>query len=232
LILAFHQHRQEVYSVKQIKEVILQSNQGNSRRNLLKKGIVGVPVVTLLANKPAFGAVCTLSGFQSVNPSGVERHADECQGFSPGGWKENGYKLNGDGNRNQWIAAGFYPNPRLSTSYGYQGIQIQDPEGTLFFDAIAFQGAFTTCAVSSTETLHDVLLQNPGSLEFHVIANFLNAHYFGWGDGDGRMAAEDIVGVYFAYTNLDANYITVAGTSIDLNGFDLQAFLEQLYHSG
>jgi len=219
---------------KETKDVTLQTDKNNSRRSLLKKTIIGVPVVITLANKPAFGAVCSLSGFQSVNPSGVDRHDGGCGGISPGGWKENGYKTgNQDGNRNQWIAAGFYPNPRIATSLGYnanKGIHVGDAAGTLFFAAIAFQGVTPTVDVLFDDTLHDVLLKNPGSLEFHVISNFLNANYYDWGNGDGKMLAADIVGVYFAYTNGDATYITVGGTSIDLSIFDLQAFLDQLYH--
>jgi hypothetical protein len=217
---------------KETKDVNLQTDKTNSRRSLLKKTIIGVPVVMTLANKPAFGAICSISGFQSVNPSGVGDNGG-CGGISPGGWKENGYKSgNQDGNRNQWIAAGFYPNPRVGVSYQYKGKKesSDDPAGTLFFAAIAFQGVSPTVEVSATDTLHDVLLKNPGSLEFHVISNFLNAHYFGWGNGDGKILADDIRGVYFAYTSSASTYTTVGGTTIDLTGFDLQDFFDQLYH--
>jgi len=218
---------------KETKDVILKADKINSRRSLIKKTIIGVPVVMTLANKPAFGAVCSLSGFQSVNPSGVGRHDQGCGGISPGGWKENGYKTNGDGNRNQWLAINFYPNPRIATSYKYKGnfgIHAGDPLGTLFFAPAAFGGASPTVSVSATDTLHDVLLKNPGSLEFHAISNLFNALYFGWGNGDGKMSAADIKGVYFAYTDGDATYITTGGTSIDLTTLDLQAFFAQLYH--
>jgi len=218
---------------KETKDVILKADKKNSRRSLLKKTIIGVPVVMTLANKPAFGAVCSLSGFQSVNPSGVDRHDRGCGGISPGGWKENGYKTNGDGNRNQWSAAGFDPNPRVLTSTKYKGqhgIYPDDLPGTLFFDPSAFAGATPTITVLATETLHDVLLKGTGTLEFHAIANFLNAHYFGWGNGDGRMPAGDIRGVYLAYTSNAPTYTTSGGTIIDLNNFNLQDFFDQLYH--
>lgn len=218
---------------KETKDVTLQTGKSNSRRSLLKKTIIGVPVVMTLANKPAFGAVCSLSGFQSVNPSGVAHYVQGCGGISPGGWKENGYKTgNQGGNRDQWIAAGFYPNPRIAASLGYkkETQYPSDEDGTLFFAGNAFQGVSPTVPVAVTDTLHDVLLKNPGSLEFHMIANFLNAHYFGWGAGDGKMPADDIRGVYFAYTNMDPTYTTTGGTIIDLDNFDLQAFFYQLYH--
>jgi len=207
----------------------------NGRRNLLKKTAIGVPVAITLAHKPAFGAVCSISGFQSVNPSGVDRHTGGCGGISPGGWKENGYKTsNQDGNRNMWLAAGFNPNPRVNSSLYYKGKWGQqfpgDGPGTLFFAANAFQGVTPTVPVSPFDTLHDVLLKNPGSLEFHVISNFLNAHYFGWGSGDGRMHVDDIVGVCFAYTNGSTSYTTIGGTTVSLVGFDLQGFFDQLYH--
>lgn len=219
---------------KERKDVTLQTDKNNSRRSLLRKTIIGVPVVLTLANKPAFGAVCSLSGFQSVNPSGVGRHGGGCGGVSPGGWKQNGYKTgNQDGNRNMWIDAGFFPNPRISSSLSYNtnhGIHTGDPAGTLFFASIAFQGINPSVSVSGSDTLHDVLLKNPGSLEFHVISNFLNANYFGWGNNDGKMAAEEIRGIYKAYTRMDPTYTTMSGTTINLDTFNLQDFLEQLYH--
>lgn len=217
------------------KDVILKTDKNNSRRSLLKKTIIGVPVVMTLANKPAFGAVCSISGFQSVNPSGVGRHEQGCGGISPGGWKENGYKVKGepDGGRAEWLAAGFFPNPRVLTSTDYKGnfgIYPDDPAGTLFYDPTTFLGANPKITVLPTETLHDVLLKGTGTLEFHVISNFLNAHYFGWGNGDGRMPANDIRDIYIAYTSYAPTYTSSGGTTIDLNAFDLQAFLSQLYH--
>lgn len=216
------------------KDATLHKEKDNCRRSLLKKAAIGVPAVMALANKPAFGAVCSLSGFQSVNPSGVIRHGGGCGGISPGGWKENGYKSgNQDGNRNQWITAGFFPNPRVGGSMGYdtkKGEYPSDPAGTLFFAAIAFQGVSPSVPVLSTDTLHDVLLKNPGSLEFHMISNFLNANYMNWGNGDGKMSAVDIKGVYLAYRGFNSTYTTSGGTVINLDSLDLQAFFAQLYH--
>jgi hypothetical protein len=216
---------------KEIKDVSLQTGKSNCRRSLLKKAVIGVPAVMALANKPAFGAVCTLSGFQSVNPSGVVRHQGGCGGISPGAWKENGYKVgNMDGCRTRWIDAGYFPNPRVSSSYDYNKSEQfpDDDPGTLFFTV--FPGITPSVTIGVNNTLHDVLLMNPGSLEFHVISNLLNSLYFGWGNGDGKMLTADIIGIYEAYQDGSTTYISVGGTSVDLSTFDLQYFLEQLYH--
>ena len=217
---------------KQTKDVALENKKQDSRRSLLKKAAIGAPVVMSLANKPAFGAVCSLSGFQSVNPSGVGRHGDGCGGISPGGWKQNGYKTNGDGNRNEWLATGTSPNPRVAGSHKYNtnfGHFPADGPGTLFFDI--FPDANPTVSVLLNETLHDVLLRNPGSLEFHVISNYLNSIKFSWGNpGTGKVAAFDVVGIYEAFTNNEMSYTTISGNTLNLTGFDLHSFFSQLYH--
>lgn len=83
----------------------------NARRSLLKKVGVAAPVVVTLASRPAYGAgFCSLSGFASMNASGVLRHQNQnCGGYSYGGWK-TAYG-NGDGN---WATenVGVIPNPQ------------------------------------------------------------------------------------------------------------------------
>lgn len=59
-----------------------------TRRRFTRAGLA-VPVILTLSNRPAFGAVCTVSGFASTNPSGVVRHGgDECGGSGPSHWKQ------------------------------------------------------------------------------------------------------------------------------------------------
>lgn len=203
-----------------------------SRRGLLTKAAMGVPLALTLAHKPAFGAICSISGFQSVNPSGVnagQTAGPGCGGYSPGGWKQNGFKTkNQDGNRNQWLAAGFNPNPRPGhddpQAFNYDGA------GTLFYATNAFSGTITSgITIGKNDTLHDVLLNHPGSLECHAIANLLNAKYF----SDYRLAATDVVGLYDAYNRGYPDYTTSTGTLVKLNVIasngGLQTFFDQ-YH--
>lgn len=204
-----------------------------SRRGLLSKAAIGVPLALTLAHKPAFGAICSLSGFESVTPSGAVGSGQQtgrgCGGFSPGGWKSNGFtEANGgggpDGNRDQWLAAGINPNPRDSN----------DAPGTLFFADNAFAGLATSPGVTigSNETLHDVLINHQNrKLEFHAIANFLNALYF---YPNYRLLPQDVLGLYHAYNSTDLTYTSSNGTTVNMSNFyatqnGLQDFFDQ-YH--
>ncbi|MEQ9462700.1 MAG: hypothetical protein RJQ10_03495 [Haliea sp.] len=199
-----------------------------SRRRFTGAGLAA-PVILSLASRPAFGAVCTPSGFVSYapnNPSGLRRHEAACGGFSPGAWKtpDSG---NGDGSRAQWLP--FAPNPRQggNSSPGNSGRNknkksgggdaFTDPPGTLFFDVFGVNDHFGT--------LHDVLLDRPGSLEFHVVAALLNSTTI-----PGYMATDDVIGLYLATIYGYPSYTTVKGGVIPLAGFDLKAFIEQTYH--
>lgn len=200
-----------------------------SRRRFTGAG-VGVPVVLALANRPAFGAICTPSGFVSSspeNPSGVRHVVNGCGGLSPGAWK-NPDAGNGDGSRAQWIAAGYYPNPRQegNSSPGNSGNKgggpgnggggnYNDPPGTLF--DTAFGTAY------DLGTMHDVLLNMPGSLEFHAVAGLLNAHTFGY------MEPYDFVGLYRA-VKMGAPYTTLSGVEVFMTESQLKDFIEQTYH--
>lgn len=84
-----------------------EKNEGrSSKRAALKKIGIAIPAIITLSSRPAYGAgFCSLSGFASVNASGVARHANEhCGGFSQGGWST---PYSGDG---VW-PAGCVPNP-------------------------------------------------------------------------------------------------------------------------
>lgn len=102
----------------------------SSRRKFITRAGAVAPVL-MLSSRSALAATCNISGFQSVNPSGLARHyVDGCGGFSPGAWKTpdggngqgtgggngqgngQGGGSQGDGNRAQWWQAGCTPNPR------------------------------------------------------------------------------------------------------------------------
>lgn len=181
-----------------------------TRRRFTRAGLAA-PVILTLANRPAFGAICTVSGFTSYspnNPSGVRHVVSGCGGYSPGAWKKPDAG-NGDGSRSQWIAAGYHPNPRPDTS---------DPAGTTF-DAV-----FGTS--SGYGTLHDVLKNRPGSLEFHAVAALLNAGYMGSTYG---LTTADVIGLYWLEA-LDVPYTTASGSVIQPGDIDVKAFFEQTYH--
>jgi hypothetical protein len=94
----------------------------NKRATLLKIG-VAIPAIVTLSSRPAYGAgFCSLSGFASVNASGVTRHANKsCGGYSQGGWK-TAYG-SGDGN---WAsdAPGCKPNPKAEYDFHYNSSRL------------------------------------------------------------------------------------------------------------
>lgn len=62
-----------------------------TRRRFASAGFAA-PIILTLANRPAFGAVCTVSGFASTNPSGIARHgSDSCGGRGPGHWTDENW---------------------------------------------------------------------------------------------------------------------------------------------
>ena len=155
----------------------------------------------------------TVSGFVSHapnNPSGVRHNVDGCGGISPGGWKKPDVGGgNSDGNRNQWYAAGYAPNPR--------GGQHNDPPASLFDDAFGTSTGFGS--------MHDVLLNRPGTLEFHAVAALLNASL----PIPGYMSPDDVIGLYNSAL-MGVGFVTTGGTEVFLTESELQDFFEQTYH--
>ena len=186
------------------------------RRRFAKAGIAA-PVVLMMSNRSAFGAVCTVSGFVSFspnNPSGVRHQVTGCGGWSPGAWK-NPDAGNGDGSRKDWKKAGYFPNPRPN--------QLSDPAGTPFHLAFGLSD-------NGWGSMHDVLLNRPGSLEFHATATLLNAAYRQNMGIPGYMPPSDVIGLYQAYVSHAANYTTSSGSVVPLDNLDLKYFFEQTYH--
>lgn len=168
-----------------------------SRRSFAKVG-AAVPVIMTLASKSALGESpyhCTQSGIQSGNQSsrigtGVDCH----QGFSPGAWKTPADS--GDGSLDQWLKAGCNPftinlsEPKCVSAIfqGNTATKICDSNKT--FGNLTAKSAyykikgkgFTTATTfnaifggSDNRSLHDILMTEEGSLEFHAIADYLNA---------------------------------------------------------
>lgn len=192
------------------------TNSTSSRRRLLVGATV--PAVLSLISLPAFGrggARCTISGFTSVNPSGVRHDVNGCGGYSPGAWK-NPYAGNGDGSLADWIQAGkncasmtgalefsdgFFPNPESTSSGGKRkkGKTSSSDSG----DATLFQDVF---GGSDTDTLHDKLMATGNSLDRAAVDALLNSCFFEWGVGvnSSKMHPVDVVGLY--QTNTGSKY--------------------------
>lgn len=221
----------------QEKDKVVKSNNTFSRRQLLGKAAVGAPLVLTLASKPALGAVCNISGFASVSPSGVVRHTtDSCGGYSHGAWKNpdqgNG-NSNGDGNRADWYTAGIAPNPRVGTgnmsSEAPPGVTITadpsdsalDPPATLFSDVFTHD--------TTSRTFEDVINQN-GSFDQFAAETYLNALFFGWGMDASKISPIDVIGLHHAGVEGLTTYVNSNGTSVNLVNIDIKAFFENTQH--
>jgi hypothetical protein len=187
-----------------------------SRRGLLTKAAMGVPLALTLAHKPAFGAACSISGFQSVNPSGVSLQVSCNRGYSPGAWG-NPDAGNGQGSRSNWNSISAYPNRRTNTA---------DPAATKFYDLFdrrPMNQHYEDTGNRNT-SLHDVIKSNSAPAK-HAAANLLNAHFF----PDFGIAPDDVIGLYRAFYDRASVYITTKGTKVNMAEFDLIGFFDQ-YH--
>lgn len=198
-----------------------------SRRRFITS--MAVPAALAVVSKPVFatGNVCNISGFTSVNPSGVERHETMgCGGFSPGAWK-NPYSGRGDGSLQDWITAGKNFHQFYGTS-GFENGFFPNPDGSSSSTAATkFSDIFSS---SSGMSLHDAMLLTGSHVERFAACAFLSACFFKWGTGanKSKISPVDIIGLYDARN--DFNYVTTSGTTIDMNTFDLKGFYEQLQH--
>lgn len=164
-----------------------------SRRSFSKAGVVA-PVIMTLTSKVALGDgyYCTISGMQSGNMSSHTGGYQCGVGFSPGGWWQNATKTgNQDGNLNQWCSAGVTPftiqkvkiNNVWVKQVWYQNSWKSGNSWTTIYNKIF--GAFGANAQATTfksvfggsdaRSLWDVLDTSNGSLEWHAIADYLNA---------------------------------------------------------
>lgn len=94
-----------------------------------------------------------------------------------------------------------------------------DPPGT------TFNSAFRFTQFADDVTMHDVLNNRPGSLEFHAVAALLNASL----PIPGYLPPYDVRGLYIAATT-GTTYHTTGGTEIFLTRAELQNFFEKTYH--
>lgn len=207
------------------------SENGNSRRRFIK-GTSAAVVVTSLTSKSVFAqavdpAGCTPSGFQSVNPSGVERHSGACNGFSHGGWATP-YSGNGDGSIEQWDLAGdIYHTmtggsvfatafvPEKPAQAGISSSQQLSRANARFDRCFGYNAHNANSSCTSTKwadvfgnvgplssmSLHKVLMQGGAySLERDAVAAFLSACYLRYRDGMSVnfIDPRDVVNLYAA----------------------------------
>lgn len=170
----------------------------NRSRRALAKGTLVAPILMTLNSRQVLGETpyhCTVSGAASGNQSPPHDNTTPCNlGFSPGAWKTPGYS--GDGSLSQWKKTGCSPyTTSSSTPNAVTGVFTENSTATTkkndekTFGNLKAKKAYeilgsTTIAATvfndifggnDTRTLHEILMNSSGSLEFHVVADFLNA---------------------------------------------------------
>jgi hypothetical protein len=181
------------------------------RRRFIKGAGIAAPVIMALANRPAFGAVCTVSGFISVDPGNVSAQGhvvSVCGGRSPGKYK-NPY--NGSGS---W-PSGYNPGGPTSAvnPEGYQ--KRPTPAGTLMKEGFGYDGLLKDM------TMYDVLWVNgatdPNQLYAHLVAALFNALNGLYVNGLTETEIKDMyqqmstAGTYQAAPGVSWNAITLVG---------------------
>ncbi|MEP1445721.1 MAG: hypothetical protein ABJK37_06370 [Paraglaciecola sp.] len=143
----------------------------NSRRKILKRASAGV-VLTSLPAQSVWGAVCTLSGAQSGNMSGIERHKD-CDkpvlsgGRSPGSWKV--------------LAAGQLENPDKLRS-----IFINSPQSKQQGDYSSHDKLIRNCYISKIKEVAEFnSMVRPENVNDLITSDFKNDLYSALGLGGG-----------------------------------------------
>lgn len=169
-----------------------------SRRSFARMGAVA-PVIMTLASKTALGETpynLTVSGQNSGNLSSHPGTTTYTLGFSPGAWKTP--SESGDGSLAQWSAANCSPYTlSQSRPYAVAGVFQNNAAETVKTDSdktfgslkakdaynslLSKHGYVNATTFSSIfggtndQTLHAILMSDSGSLEFHAVADYLNA---------------------------------------------------------
>lgn len=228
-------------------QAIRQKKVDGSRRSFAKAGMVA-PVIMTLTSKTALGSSyqCTVSGMHSGNQSSHPGQVDCHVGISPGGWRQNATKTGSqDGSLNAWCSCGVVPFSITKTGSGGSAIKKVLYDGTWYKTTDAslpgasswstiwstIRNAFGSSNVNATSfssvfgggdsrSLWDVLNQSSGSLEFHAVADYLNAEL------------NLVTGVFNpVYADITPAYIVDIYNSSTLTDAEKQAYFELIHHN-
>lgn len=175
-----------------------------TRRTLLK----GAPALLLLANRPAFAASCSISGFMSarVGTSLTSYDGSLCDGWSPGNWRNDRGQITYDA----WMRAGVMPGQSFSsvfdTSNMEAGSGIKQVNNGVVGDFISYDSGI---GFTYKQVIEGAL---PGAnqvrdITSHAAATYLNASFLANGGGGSRpdpwminyISPTDVIGLYLLY---------------------------------
>jgi len=175
------------------KDVSKLDDKASTRRRFIKGAISTTPVILSLANRPAWGTDCSLSGIMSATHASHHDTSTSCNnmgsGCTPGFWKQNAkawrltgckpgnckesddddddYKKKHKRRYKRSYKSGWYTVNGCRTK---NGCKDYDNTGTKFSEIFG--------AGYSSETCMQMLHRHPGSLEFHAIAAVFNCMAF------------------------------------------------------
>jgi len=221
----------------------------NTKRRIVSRAGMVTPLIMSLMNKTALGSVyqCSISGAQSGNVSSHSSDTTVCGvGFSPGAWKEKAsQKQNAgggpDGNIQHWLSAEVIP----FSIRKHNGEKQIFKNGTwikkrAIYNAIQrFAGNNATATTFSSifgsgfgsDSVWQVLHDNPDSLEFHAIADYLNAKL---NEATGifnpvyeGIAPSDIVGLY--QLGISGSGFTTSSGFVVPDDFDVLGYLVSIH---
>ena len=175
-----------------------------SRRTLLK----GAPALLLLANRPAFAASCSISGFMSarVGTSLTTHDGSLCDGWSPGNWRNDRGQITYDA----WMRAGVMPGQHFSSVFNTSnmsvGSGIKKVTNGVVDDFVSYTSGI---GYTYKEVIVGAL---PGAnqvkdITSHAAATYLNASFLANGGGGSNpdpwminyLSPTDVLGLYLLY---------------------------------
>ena len=193
----------DVTKKEHVNEKSSLTNSSSARRKLIQ----GSPLLLLLANRPAFSATCSISGFMSakVGTSLTTHDGSLCDGWSPGNWLNNSGQITSEA----WETAMVYPEDTFSSLFstsmmasagirivtdGVVGGFVNYPSG-IGFSILEVLGG----AVSGGN--------NASSVVKHAAACYLNSAFLANGGGgdapdpwmNNYIPTVDIIGLYLLY---------------------------------
>jgi hypothetical protein len=143
----------------------------SSRRKIVRAALGTAPIIATLTSKPV-QAVQGLSNMLSGDAS-VCKGDTRYGGMSPGFWKSPSGRTDSPFNdhwNDAWNIAGFEYGSLIT---GETGNKYEHYEGGTTYSSI-----FGSDISDAGRSLREVLNQDSGSSQFHLIAGFLNASYF------------------------------------------------------
>lgn len=177
------------------EELVLTNNEVNKKRRSLTKASGAVPVLMMLGQRPAFGAVCTVSGYISATPgvaSSQSHVVDSCGGLGLDSWRMPSSGA-GDWTTTSADPGGDPLNPPSTEGKGERGKKGDADYGTTMTAFFDYSG------LRKGKSLYDILWidgnTEPKKALKYLVAAGLNASA-GLYEGTGGLNLDEVKAMY------------------------------------